>query len=239
LSPAQRAQVWEAVQPVTGDDYLALQARLLRSRLLLVRRLLTGGAAQAEISGLTTETGLRDLLRGHLPGRVGIVRGVVDTSGLAGAEPLNPMEVILYDDLLHAPRYREGDTAVVSFEAVLGVIEVKSNATTDRQLGGEFGRGLRQIGRLDVLHDPQLGLPTPPHGYLFVFNGPTWSTAQAYLAEPPKALAGVVVLQHDWCWVRDRQDPYLENGFYRFYIRLLHHLRTALDISLVGLPEEE
>jgi hypothetical protein len=83
LSPAQRAQVWEAVQPVTGDDYLALQARLLRSRLLLVRRLLTGGAAQAEISGLTTETGLRDLLRGHLPGRVGIVRGLVDTGGLA------------------------------------------------------------------------------------------------------------------------------------------------------------
>jgi hypothetical protein len=82
------------------------------------------GKSHWQTDGESREAVLRNVLRRHVPSNVAVGRGFV-----VSAEACSPQIDILLYDAAKPVLYREGDLALVTADAVLGIIEVKSRLT--------------------------------------------------------------------------------------------------------------
>jgi len=104
------------------------------------------------------ETVLRQVLRRQLPSSIEVGRGFVVSSAAA----THQLDVLLYDSA-KPTLFRDGDLVFVTPDAVIGVIEVKSTATTN--IVTEAARKLASDMRLIRLHPNHRAFAA-----LFAFN---------------------------------------------------------------------
>lgn len=102
---------------------LGAGARVAKAELDIVRSALAHGGQK----GRVLESFVRDLLRRHLPERIGLTEGVVVSSD---GETSSQMDLILFDASSAPLFYSRGDTKVVPVEFVYAVGEVKAQVST-------------------------------------------------------------------------------------------------------------
>lgn len=112
-------------------------------------------------TGALAEAVLRQFLKEHLPGGVGVKQGfIVDSLGNLSRQ----CDILIYDSHLYAPFYQTGDLAVVPVEAVIAIIEVKTSI--NKKTFHDVLRYFRDLEKFKL----------QARTYLFMFNAPTLET---------------------------------------------------------------
>ncbi|HEP8970178.1 TPA: hypothetical protein VDU83_002515 [Pseudomonas aeruginosa] len=109
-------------------------------------------------TGALAEAVLRQFLKEHLPGGVGVEQGfIVDSLGNLSRQ----CDILIYDSHLYAPFYQAGGLVVVPVEAVIAIVEVKTSI--NRRAFHDVIDYFKSFERL------RLQAKT----FLFMFNAPT------------------------------------------------------------------
>ena len=158
----------------------------------LQSRVLTGVLPHAGKRGSNDEERCRTFLMNVLPRRYGIGGGFI-VSSTPGTKPSREQDVVIFDDFLNSPLYREPSAGVFPVEMVYATLEVKGNLrakdidSTFRSIGEirrlafecwyEWPRINDQPGRwqLEKNVDPK---KRPPRAFIFAFDT-TYKTLRA------------------------------------------------------------
>ena len=136
---------------IQHNEFYRLRAKELSLALTQMRTLIK----EHNLSrGLIGESILRDFLQKVLPAFAKVGQGFVEYNGMLS----NQCDIIIYDSLHYSPLYSFGEIEIVPSQAVVAVIEVKTNITPKR-----FGDVLFAFEKLSQLR--------VPNKYLFIFNG--------------------------------------------------------------------
>ncbi|MEN1710965.1 DUF6602 domain-containing protein [Pseudomonas aeruginosa] len=109
-------------------------------------------------TGALAEAVLRQFLKEHLPGGIGVEQGfIADASGNLSKQ----CDILIYDAHLYAPLYRAGGVVVVPVEAIIAIVEVKTSI--NRRAFHDVISYFRSFENLAL----------KAKTYLFMFNAPT------------------------------------------------------------------
>lgn len=131
------------------------------------------GDAHWQTDGEWKESVLRSILRRHLPTTIGVGSGFIVTRD----GPSTQIDILLYDRT-RPVLFRDGDFVIVTPDATVGVIEVKTKVR-----GGEYRSALTKINEIAKLHRKQPTVSQPVFG-LFSFEGDDFDSG--LLLEPLK-----------------------------------------------------
>lgn len=136
---------------IQHNEFYRLRAKELSLALAQMRTLIKKHNLSR---GLIGECILRDFLRKVLPDYTKVSQGFVEYNGMLS----NQCDIIIYNRLYYSPLYSFGEIEIVPSQAVLAVIEVKTNITPKR-----FGDVLFAFEILSKFR--------VQNKYIFLFNG--------------------------------------------------------------------
>jgi hypothetical protein len=114
--------------------------------------------------GLLTEVILREFLKDYLPKSVSVEQGFIMS---ASGEVSKQCDILIYDSFHFAPFYKVNDVVIVSEQAVIAVIEVKTTLN-------------KQIFKDVVAYFKNISTITQAKTYLFIYNSPGVSNLEGY-----------------------------------------------------------
>ena len=204
-----------ASQTGSAAYYKALQ-RVFK----LQSKILAGVLPHAAKRGSNIEERCRAFLSTVLPRKYGIGSGFI-VSSKQGSKPSPEQDIIIFDDFLNSPLYREPAAGVFPAEMVYATIEVKAKLRPEdidstfvaigkvRELAFEcwyeWPRFDNSPGRWKLIKN-ETGIKRPPRSFIFAFDT-TYSTPRALKTaletrlNSPKNKAhlhGVVVVNKGW-----------------------------------------
>lgn len=207
--------------------------------------------------GSNDEERCRAFLSSVLPRRYGIGSGFVVSSAPA-SKPSREQDVVIFDDFLNSPLYREPAAGVFPAEMVYATVEVKGNLRRD-----DIGSTLQSIGEVrrlsfncyyewPVRSDVPGRMPLqrnvepikrPPRAFLFAFDT-TYKSSDALKAALERQLNqpfgahlhGIVVVSKGWFGFQRirkegesaRIEIFNDNGLLRFVSNMLQSLKGVV-----------
>jgi len=223
----------------------------------LQSEILTGVLPHAGKRGSNDEERCKEFLKNVLPRRYGISGGFV-VSSTENSKPSPEQDVVIFDDFLNSPLYREPSAGVFPIEMVYATVEVKAKLRPN-----DINSTLESIGKLRKLAfecwyewprtDNLPGrwrleknanpIKRPPRSFVFAFDT-TYKTArslkdaiEARLNEPYGAhLHGIVVVSKGWFGFQHIQkasepariEMFQDNGLLRFVNNMLKSLKGVV-----------
>jgi hypothetical protein len=133
-------------------QHMEVLLHLLTAHADAIRHHIRGTAHNATL-GAAAESGVREIVRRHLPSTLTVTSGFVRSSDGTLLEPgdkndlSRQTDVIIYDSTRACPLYRFDDIEIVAAEDVLAVIEVKDSSGDE----GALNRGDDAKGALGAL----------------------------------------------------------------------------------------
>jgi hypothetical protein len=229
----------------------------LQSVFRLQTKILTGVLPHAGKRGSNNEERCRAFLTNVLPRRYGISSGFI-VSSTRGSKPSREQDVVIFDDFLNSPLYREPAAGVFPAEMVYGTVEVKAKLRSD-----DIDSTLISIGevrrlafecwyewprRNDVpgrwkLENNEAPIKRPPRSFIFAFDtsyktpGALKEALENKLNEPHGAhLHGIVVVSKGWFAFQHvrkkrelaRVEMFADNGLLRFVNNMLKSLKGVV-----------
>ncbi len=176
--------------PVEGATIHGVTTRhlhaLLRDRLVAQANLFAALTSHPTLTGSARERALHALLREVLPRRYEVLDGTIVSTDKQGQPTKTDAQVdlMIVDTMEFPVLLREGDTAIVLPQAVLAVIEIKTDlAWTQSPSSNPFLKTLHQIGALRQATDPGGAIPVT----LFSYTSPaTCTTLRQWLEDTVK-----------------------------------------------------
>lgn len=240
-----------ATQTGTAAYYSALQ-RVFK----LQAKILTGVLPHAGKRGSNHEERCRAFLKSVLPRRYGISSGFV-VSSIPDSKPSPEQDVVIFDDFLNSPLYREPAAGVFPAEMVYATVEVKAKLRPDdidstlksigavrslaQQCWYEYPRTDSEPGRWKFARKE---MKRPGRAFIFAFDTSYKSpeTLKAALEdrlnkpENKAHLHGVVVVSKGWFGfqqVRKKGEiavvhVFGDNGLLRFVNNMLKSLKGVV-----------
>jgi hypothetical protein len=135
------------------EQYYHLISEVLLNRLGQIRQFIK---KHNPTIGLLTESVLREFLKEHLPKKVSVEQGFIQS--LTG-EISKQCDILIYDSQNYAPFYRINDVVIIPEAAVIAVIEVKTVMN-------------KVIFKDTVVYFENIRKITLANTYLFIFNAP-------------------------------------------------------------------
>jgi hypothetical protein len=223
----------------------------------LQSKILTGVLPHAGKRGSNDEERCRAFLSNVLPRRYGISSGFI-VSSTPDSRPSREQDVVIFDDFLNSPLYREPAAGVFPAEMVYATVEVKATLRSD-DIGSTF-ESIGEIRRLAFecwyewprsndmpgrwrLEKNVTPIKRPPRSFIFAFDtayktpSALKDALEAKLNEPYGAhLHGIVVVSKGWFGFqhvrkkgeRARIEMFSDDGLLRFVNNMLKSLKGVV-----------
>lgn len=218
------------------EQHMQVLLHLLTAHADTVRHHIRGTAHNPTL-GAAAESGVREVLRRHLPTTLAVTSGFIRTTEGALLQPgdkgdlSHQTDVIVYDATRACPYYRFDGIEIVPAEDVLAVIEVKDTSADEGVLSGKDG-ALNHIAHLakfvpsafrgivllqggepkkarEELGNARLSTDSAPHA---IYCGAYDHTKEGYLAAMDE-ISGEIVIH---AYGKDRGSPLV--GFLRMVV---------------------